>query len=115
MSGEVITLTDFRKTADEQNTPVAEVGGFSPETQSDTLANDLMHEMYKGLKEAGICPMVDSNEELLTAMYDLTRAITDRHFDVFNELVATRNIQAEHGSPFYVIGVGTNDYDEETD
>jgi len=82
---------------------------FSRETRSDEFANTLMGVTYRSLLNANIDTQDERNQEALIAMYDLMRTITDRYYDVPNELNMTRDVQAEHGKPFFLIGVAVDD------
>ena len=85
---------------------------FTRETQSDEFANTLMGVTYRTLLNANIDTQDEKNQEALIAMYDLMRTITDRYYDVPNDLNVTRDIQAEHGKPFFLIGVAVDEQED---
>ena len=115
-TAEIVPFDVLKKKIDERDAkpePVKQET-FSPEVESDALANLLVAGLYQGLVNSKIDPLTDENQEILDCVYELVAATTDRHYGVFNELNATRDAQAEHGTPIFETQVFIETPDEET-
>lgn len=87
---------------------------FNPaKKESIKITSEVMDACYRALRGSGIDVQSEESQEAFVAIQELIQTMTDRHFDVSNELNMTRDIQAHDGKPFFLIGVAVDNRKDE--